>query len=204
MYAQSCHPRKRTEEAPGWKIVASGLLEGVELLIGGLCCVVTTSYTMRVEQNGDSHVGQVSHKLSKSPLFPVSKLIADRIYLQMPVQIGSDNLVQRMTFLITNPGPETVLGSCLAMGCCLSLYAHQRQERDRYQSVVFLVLVTWAVMLGKRLGASPNMVALGYVPWALCVAMLLSYVGHALARGVSGRRKQKGEHRANVSPPSKS
>ena len=184
--------------------MASGLLEVAELFIGGLCCVVTTSYTMHLEQNGDSHVGQVSHKMSKSPFLLGSELIADRIDLQMPIQIRSSNLVQRITLLITHPGPEIVLGSCLAMGCCLSLYAHQRQEKDRYQSSVFLMVTTWAVILGKKLGSSANMVALGYAPWGLCMGMLLSFVGHALARRVSERRNQKIEHCVIVSPPSKS
>ncbi|KAK6863720.1 hypothetical protein PG995_000248 [Apiospora arundinis] len=121
-----------------------------------------------------------------------------------PVELGSDNMIQRMTNFLTHPGPGTALGSCLLMGFSVSLYVSRRQEKDRYQSLVFLVATTWAVILGKRLGTSANMMALGIVPWALCFAMFLSFAGHALVRELSGRSKRVGGNRVSVPPPTKS
>ena len=179
-------------------------MEVAEIITGGICCVVTTCYTIHKEQNGGIDVRQVSSKLLKPPFLLLGQLMMECTHHQPPVRIGNDDLIQRTTLFITHPDPGTVLGACLLMGCSLSLFMQQRQEKDRYQSLVFLVVITWAVILGKRLGTSANMVALSLVPWALCLGMLLSFVGHALARGLSGRTKRVDGHRDKLFQPEKS
>lgn len=85
-----------------------------------------------------------------------------------------------------------MLGSCLVLGCCLSSFAHRRQDRDRFQTGVFVALALWAAALGRGVGASANMITLSLVPWALCAAMLLSFAGHGLGRRLIERRRRQG------------
>lgn len=80
-----------------------------------------------------------------------------------------------------------MLAACLVLGVSVSSFVYRRQPYDSFQGLVFLLLVVWAVFLGRGMGASANLILLAYVPWAVCVAMLLSYLGHSLARLVRQR-----------------
>ena len=102
----------------------------------------------------------------------------------------------RLLVLITRPAPGLMLGSCILLGCCLSLFAHRRKDEDRYQAAVLVLLAIWGAALGKAIGASANMITLGFIPWALCAAMPLSFFGHAVSRRV-GERKKMGAHRCS-------
>jgi len=80
------------------------------------------------------------------------------------------------------PSPGLMLCCCLVFGCCVSSFAHRRQEEDGLQLVVFTVFLSGAVVVGYALEASANLILLGFVPWAMCVAMATSLSGHHLYR----------------------
>jgi hypothetical protein len=120
---------------------------------------------------------------------PVSSLISH--VLQDPMIVENNNQGHSLLLLITHPAPGLMLGSCILLGCCLSSFAHRRQDEDRYQAAILIWLALWGAALGKAIGASANMITLGFVPWALCAAMPLSLMGHAVLRRV-GRRKKTG------------
>lgn len=104
--------------------------------------------------------------------------------------VGEDNNQgHRLLVLVTHPAPGLMLGACILLGCCLSSFAHRRQDEDCYQAVVVVLLAIWGAALGKAIGASANMITLGFIPWALCAAMPLSFFGHAVVRRVGGRKK---------------
>ncbi|KAI1501804.1 hypothetical protein F5X99DRAFT_381734 [Biscogniauxia marginata] len=103
----------------------------------------------------------------------------------------SDDVSIARSIFIKNTSPGLVLGSCLVLGCCLSSYAHRRRRQDQYQTTVFAVWVVWAILVSWRVGFSADMIALGVVPWALCVAMLSSMLGHSLMRWRRLRRKSE-------------
>lgn len=91
-----------------------------------------------------------------------------------------------------HPSPGVMLTSCLVLGCSISSFLYRHQHSDAYQPVVFFVIIVWAIVLGYGVGASANMVMLGFVPWATCAAMLLSGCGHAMLRKMQSRRSSSG------------
>ena len=97
----------------------------------------------------------------------------------------------RLLVWITRPAPGLMFGSCILLGCCISSFAHRRQDKDRYQTVVLVLLAMWGATLGKAIGASANMITLGFIPWALCAAMPMSFLGHAAVRRVERRKKME-------------
>lgn len=118
---------------------------------------------------------------------PVSSLTLQVLQGSM---IGEDNnRGHHLLVLITRPAPGLMFGSCILLGCCLSSFTHRRQIEDRYQAAVFILIAIWGAALGKAIGASTNMITLGFVPWALCAAMPLSFLGHAVARRAGEREK---------------
>ncbi|ORY66213.1 uncharacterized protein BCR38DRAFT_429612 [Pseudomassariella vexata] len=141
-----------------------------ELFPSVICCVVSTSYIYHADQSG------VDADQLHTPLFPSSRVVG---FLHLD--------------FITDPSPGLMLGSCVVLGCCLSSFAHRRQDEDRYQTGIFVTLAIWAVLLGRGVGASYNMITLGFVPWALCAAMLLSFGGHSVGRWLVGRRRKEVE-----------
>ncbi|KAI1484908.1 hypothetical protein F5X96DRAFT_683235 [Biscogniauxia mediterranea] len=84
----------------------------------------------------------------------------------------SDKVSIVRSIFLTNTSPGLVLGSSLILGCCLSSYTYGRRERDHHQLTVFAAWVIWAVCVGWSVGCSANMVTLGILPWALCIAMI--------------------------------
>ncbi len=80
-----------------------------------------------------------------------------------------------------------MLVSCLVFGCSASSFVYRRQAHDHLQVVVLLVTVAAVIGLGKATGASDNLIVLGYMPGALCAAMLASYCGHSLLRRLGTR-----------------
>lgn len=72
--------------------------------------------------------------------------------------------------------------SCLVLGCSVSCFLYRHQHDDPYQPLVFTIAIAGSVVLGHLVGATQNMIMLGFLPWAACVAMLLSACGHALLR----------------------
>lgn len=75
-----------------------------------------------------------------------------------------------------------MLCSCLVFGCCVSSFVHRRQEQDRFQFLVYAVFLSGAATIGFGFGAGANLILLGYLPWAMCMAMAASLYGHGLHR----------------------
>jgi hypothetical protein len=84
-----------------------------------------------------------------------------------------------------------MLTSCLVLGCAISSFAYRRQEQDRYQTVIFIIAIGTASTLGLMTGVGANLVMLGLIPWALCLAMVLSSCLHRLV-------KRYNNHRGNI------
>ncbi|KAA8574642.1 hypothetical protein EYC84_003892 [Monilinia fructicola] len=83
---------------------------------------------------------------------------------------------------ILDPSPFSLLASCLLLGCSVSSFAHRRQGRDRCQSLIFVFVVTTATTIAFGLGTNANLIMLGFIPWALIFAMVLSVSIHWAAR----------------------
>ncbi|KAK4218183.1 hypothetical protein QBC37DRAFT_412721 [Rhypophila decipiens] len=83
---------------------------------------------------------------------------------------------------LLSPSPSLMLLSCLLFGCCVSSFVHRRQDKDPLQFLVYVVLLGIVVIVGHETKASANMILLGYLPWAMCLAMAISIAGHSLYR----------------------
>lgn len=77
-----------------------------------------------------------------------------------------------------------MLAACLALGCAISSFAYRRQEHDRYQAPIFILAITAATLCGLLLDVGSDVVMLGLIPWAVCVAMGASTGVHCLLRWV--------------------
>lgn len=75
-----------------------------------------------------------------------------------------------------------MLSSCLILGCAISSYAYRRQEQDSYQTLILLTAIGAASAIGLVAGVDVNLIMLGLIPWALCLAMVLSSWLHWLLR----------------------
>lgn len=80
-----------------------------------------------------------------------------------------------------------MFAACLVLGCSVSSFLYRHQQDDPYQPLVLTVAIAGSVAMGHLVGASLNMIILGFVPWAACVAMVLSACGHALLRRLEVR-----------------
>lgn len=80
------------------------------------------------------------------------------------------------------PSPGLMLCCCLVFGCCVSSFAHRRQDEDGLQLVVYTMFLSGAIVVGYALEASANLILLGFIPGAMCVAMATSLSGHHLYR----------------------
>jgi len=83
---------------------------------------------------------------------------------------------------ILDPSPALMLSSCLILGCAISSYAYRRQEQDSYQTLILLTAIGAASAIGLVAGVDVNLIMLGLIPWALCLAMVLSSWLHWLLR----------------------
>lgn len=83
---------------------------------------------------------------------------------------------------LLQPVARLVLISALGFGCCVSSFVYRRQKEDRFQAIVFVVLIAAVAAVGYAVEASPNMILLGYMPFATCAAMILSISGHSALR----------------------
>jgi hypothetical protein len=81
-----------------------------------------------------------------------------------------------------------MLSSCLVLGCAVSSFIYRRQEKDRYQTLIFVVAITAASTIGLASGVCANLVMLGLIPWALCLSMLFSSILHWLVKRYSRRQ----------------
>jgi hypothetical protein len=81
-----------------------------------------------------------------------------------------------------------MLIACLILGLSISSFAYRRQEGDRFQTPIFVLAITSATVFGLALGVSSNVIMLGVIPWALCLAMIGSVAVHWLIRRCSRDR----------------
>ncbi|KAK0657350.1 hypothetical protein B0T16DRAFT_318834 [Cercophora newfieldiana] len=148
------HQKLQGESRP--RRVRGWVLESLEIGIGAICSVVTWRFTIQSESASEPERTQSQEQL----------VIAEHF-------IGD---------AVLNPSPELMLVACLVFGCCVSSFVHRRQGQDASQFVVYALFLTAAVVSGYGLGASANLILLGYAPWAMCAAMAASLYGHALYR----------------------
>ena len=83
-----------------------------------------------------------------------------------------------------------MLSCCLILGCSVSSFIYRRQERDRFQTPLFLLVTGIAITLGIGVHVHPNLIMLVLIPWALCFAMIISSLGHWVLRRC-GRQRRK-------------
>lgn len=98
------------------------------------------------------------------------------------------------------PSPELMLCSCLIFGCCVSSFAHRRQGQDVLQFPIYAAALAGGVAMGYVFNASTNLILLGYLPWAMCMAMAVSLFGHSLFRSMrfSSVRQSVDEEKARL------
>jgi len=146
------------------------MFQTLEISIGSACSVVTWRFIVQNESARES----------------------DRIQGQ-----EADEQRTAGDFLLY-PSPGLMLCCCLVFGCCVSSFAHRRQEEDGLQLVVFTAFLVGAVVVGYGLESSANLILLGYVPWAMCAAMGTSLLGHRLyrLRRLDAGQKPKDEEKA--------
>ncbi|KAK0102519.1 hypothetical protein ONS95_006133 [Cadophora gregata] len=83
---------------------------------------------------------------------------------------------------VLDPSPALMLFACLILGCSISSFAYRRQREDNYQDLIFVLAVTFSTIFGLVLGINANLIMLGLIPWALCIAMMCSVAIHWAAR----------------------
>jgi len=131
-----------------------------ELLFAVISSIITTSYTLQHE----SRVVEYAESELQNQAFN-------------PGHFG----------FVLDPSPLLMLGACLVLGCSISSFAYQRQEHDKFQTPIFVLAISLASILGIGLGTNANLITLGLVPWALCLAMVLSACVHWILRRCSRR-----------------
>ncbi len=148
-----------------------------EIVPAAASAVITTCYA--VQHENAANVGDCKSLTPFSLCLTDFRLKqhgdpADAGFLTIPYTAGS--------IWTVNPGPGTMLGACLTFGCSISSFSYRRQERDRYQTVFFVVAICVACASGAISGHDPNLIMLGYIPWALCLAILTSAFFHWMLR----------------------
>ncbi|CZR50192.1 uncharacterized protein PAC_00064 [Phialocephala subalpina] len=138
----------------------SGIATCWELLFTFICSLICSAYTLRYE---DRHT-----------------VLPDSVpQIQLPSTEDSN-----FNFIL-DPPPTLMLGACLLLGCSVSSFAYRRQEEDRYQTLVFIVSLVAATLFGMALEVNANLIMLGLIPWALCLAMIFSIATHWLVKRCS-------------------
>ncbi|KAF5869976.1 uncharacterized protein Bfra_010121 [Botrytis fragariae] len=84
--------------------------------------------------------------------------------------------------VILDPYALSLLASCLLLGCSISSFTHRRQVHDRCQSLILVFAILTATTIGFGLGIDANLIMLGFVPWALILAMVFSVFVHWTVR----------------------
>lgn len=80
--------------------------------------------------------------------------------------------------IILDPYALSLFVSCILLGCSISSFTHRRQGHDRCQSLILAFAILTATTIGFGLGIDSNLIMLGFVPWALILAMVLSVFVH--------------------------
>jgi len=100
---------------------------------------------------------------------------------QMPEANGSDMLLDGH---LPHFHPALVLATCVVFGYCVSSFSYKRQKQDRYQYAVYAFALGSAVVVGCIFRQNSQLIVMGYLPCATCLAMFVSIAGHNTYRWV--------------------
>jgi hypothetical protein len=75
---------------------------------------------------------------------------------------------------------------------------YRRQREDQFQVVVFALLVGTVATVAYGIGESQNIILLGFMPFATCVAMIFSICGHAMFRWTRSEKGMKIESQKKI------
>lgn len=131
-----------------------------EILFAFLCSIVCSAYTLRYEDR--------------------NTIVPDSV-----PQVQLPDPGNGYASIILDPQPTLMLGACLVLGCSVSSFMYRRQEGDQYQNLIFCVILAAAIIFGMMLNVTANLIMLGLIPWALCLAMIFSVGIHWLVRRCS-------------------
>jgi len=120
-----------------------------------VCSVITTVFTLHAE-GSDHGVHEIS--------------------------IASKGVMFRFLDFLLHPSPAVMIWACVILGCSVSSFVFRHRRQDRFQALVFGVVIAWVVILAYGIGSSLNLILLGFVPCSLTIAMLLSSIGHSCVR----------------------
>ncbi|OIW34525.1 hypothetical protein CONLIGDRAFT_709848 [Coniochaeta ligniaria NRRL 30616] len=160
---------KRPEEASPQKYRWERVLKIAEIGPASLCSLILWQYAGRLDAPPDS--GYINDSQVAGPVF---------------------------IDFFRYPAPKLVLISALGFGCCVSSFGYRRQREDPFQAVVFALVVGTVATVAYGLGESPNMMLLGYMPFATCAAMIFSLCGHAIVRWTRPEKGNKIENQEKL------
>jgi hypothetical protein len=149
-----------------------------EVLFALFASVILTAYTLH-------------HEVRVRTLFPTAFRATDKAEQS---NHDEESAVQIQAFdpghfsFILDPSPALMLAFCLVLGCSVSSFCYRRQEQDKFQAPIFVLIITVAAIFGFEVGINANLIMLGLIPWALCFSMLFSTTVHWLVRRCSRRR----------------
>lgn len=126
-----------------------------ELPLTVVCSALTTAFTLHAE--GIDHVIYADHATREGALF----LLLD---------------------FILHPSPTVMILACILLGCSVSSFIIRHRREDRFQAFVFAAIIVWGALLGYGVNSSLNLVMLGFVPWSMAIAMVVSSIGHSFGR----------------------
>ncbi|KAH8905147.1 hypothetical protein BR93DRAFT_767535 [Coniochaeta sp. PMI_546] len=162
MNSQFSFPFKPPEQASPQKYRWERVLEIVEIGPASLCSLILWQYAGQVETPPDSRY--IDHSQ-----------VTGHVFIDVP----------------RHPAPKLVLISALGFGCCVSSFGYRRQRENPFQVVVFALFVGTVATVAYGLGESPDMILLGYLPFATCAAMVSSIGGHAMFRWTRSEKRSK-------------
>jgi hypothetical protein len=143
-----------------------------------VCSAITTVFTLHAEgTNNAIHVRAVA-ALTEYSL----SLTEYRAYEMQNDNIASERALFRLFEWVLHPSAAMMIWACVILGCSLSSFVFRHRRQDRFQISVFSVAIAWGILLGYGVGSSLNLIMLGFVPWSLAVAVLLSGTGHSFGR----------------------
>jgi ABC-type polysaccharide/polyol phosphate export permease len=95
--------------------------------------------------------------------------------------------------------PEWMLLFCLAFGFAVSSFAHRRQDRDPFQTVVYITVLVPVAVWGYHETSDARLVLLELIPLATCVAMIISITVHSLYRHLRSSIRVFGDEKRRIS-----
>lgn len=170
MHLQLSFSAEEPEDASPQKYRWELLFETIEIGPASLCSFMLWRYAGELDAPSNS-----GHVCLHRPFRSNSN--ANR-----PTQVNNSSVFGHIFEHIRHPAPKLVLLSALGFGCCVSSFVYRRQGEDPFQVLVFALVVGTAATVAYGAGASPDLLLLGYMPFATCASMIISVVSHAVLR----------------------